>query len=130
MLNEELIGIVDTALRIVTLGRNSIDNIYDPPLPSILDPIFTYIEYVAPYDQQQVVDNLLLAADKYGHGKVIDAETFEAGYVANLAEMTSYLKAHSGSSINMACIINEKKQHEDLFFGERMWYLLAAELCK
>jgi hypothetical protein len=55
-----------------------------------------------------VVDNLLLAADKYGHGKVIDAETFEAGYVASLAEMT-----------------NEKKQHEDLFLGERMFFLVS-----
>ncbi len=90
---------MDTALRVVTLGRNSIDNIYDPPLPAILNPVFPYIEYVALYDQQQVVDNLLSAADKYGHGKVIDAETFEADFVANLAEMTSYLKANSGSSV-------------------------------
>ena len=63
MLNEELKGIVDTALRVVTLGRNSVDNIYDPPLSSILDPIFLYIEYVALYDQQQVVDNCRAATD-------------------------------------------------------------------
>jgi hypothetical protein len=99
MLNEELKGIVNSTLMLVTLGRNSIDNIYEPPLPPILDPIFPYIEYVALYDEQQVVENLLKAANAFGHGQIIDARTFEAQFVAQLAEMTSYLQANSGSSV-------------------------------
>ncbi len=94
MLPKEGKAILDSKIRLISNGSNSLDNLTNFPTEYAF--LIPYIKFVRDLNETSVINNFKKAWERYGQGKIINQSEFD-NYMSELTKIVNYFNKYDNT---------------------------------